>query len=145
MGERRRYVLHLWVIWLWMHLQWFQPVSGFRKVIVPAIFKEYDSTNLPDWANSTEMMKKYHYSVKLYQKNDPKHSNFIPFNRGTEAGVYLRYIVDHYHQFPDIAVFVHANPADHNSHWFDAVRCIRKNATYFNINFSYITRDSDYW
>jgi hypothetical protein len=95
--------------------------------------------------NSSEWMRNYHYSVKLYQKTNPTKPNFIAFNRGTEAGVYLRYIVDHYHQFPDIAVFVHADPSSHNEHWFDAVRCIRPNATYFNINFAFVSRDTDYW
>lgn len=120
-------------------------VNSFQKVIVPSVYHEYSDHNFLLRMNSSEWMRNYHYSVKLYQKTNPTKPNFIAFNRGTEAGVYLRYIVDHYHQFPDIAVFVHADPSSHNEHWFDAVRCIRPNATYFNINFAFVSRDTDYW
>ena len=48
------------------------------------------------------------YSVYLYQRLDPSKPNFVK-NRGTEGGVFLRYIVDHYDSFPDVAIFVHGS------------------------------------
>lgn len=48
--------------------------------------------------------------------------------------VYYKYIVDHYDDFPDIAIFTHASPHEHNDDWLDLVRCVRPNATYFSIN-----------
>jgi hypothetical protein len=55
-------------------------------------------------------------------------------NRGTEGAVYLRYIVDHYHDFPDFGIFVHPNPEHHQKNWLEMLNCIRPNATYVNIN-----------
>ena len=136
----------MWLLLSWLLLAFMLPtVSPSHKVIVPAVFHEFDGNKLPSWINSTEMMQKYHYSVHLYQKKDASKPHYIAWNRGTEAGVYLRYIVDHYHHFPDIAVFVHGKPEEHTHHWMDAVRCIRPNATYFTINFAYLSRDTDYW
>lgn len=120
-------------------------VKPAHKVIVPAIFHEFDGKTLPSWINSTEMLQTYRYSVYLYQKKDASKPRYIAWNRGTEAGVYLRYIVDHYNHFPDIAVFIHGKPEEHNDHWLDAVRCIRPNATYFTLNFAYLSRNTDYW
>lgn len=70
--------------------------------------------------------------------------------------MFLRYIVDHYDSFPDIAIFVHglvwsglvclslpiasnlsppaARPEDHQKRWLDMIPCIHPNATYININ-----------
>jgi hypothetical protein len=66
-------------------------------------------------------------------------------NRGTEGGVFLRYIVDHYDSFPDVAIFVHADPSAHNPYWLKQIGCIRPNATYMNINFRNIERDTASW
>jgi hypothetical protein len=86
-------------------------------------------TNAPEWAR-----EKSKYSVFLYQKHNPHASNYISHNLGTEAGVYLRYIVDHYDNFPDVALFVHADPFGHNLVWPDYFNCVSSNVSYFNIN-----------
>lgn len=122
-------------------------VFAFRKVIVPSVYKEWIN-GVPSWAKDQKIMKEHGYSVFVYQKLDPSLPHFFGFNRGTESGVYLKYIVDHYENFPDVAIFVHARPHDHNPHWLDHVACINPNATWYNINFgssSWVTRYPNTW
>ena len=85
---------------------------GFTKVLVPAIYREFDDTPMPDVYANASFMEARNYSVFLYQRTDPTKANYIR-NRGTEGAVYLRYIVDHYYTYPDVAVFVHAHSMDH--------------------------------
>lgn len=47
-------------------------------------------------------------SLFLYQKYSASLPNYIAINRGTEGAVFLRYIIDHYHDLPDFIVFIHA-------------------------------------
>jgi hypothetical protein len=57
------------------------------------------------------------------------------YNFGTEGGVFLRFIVDFYHDLPDVTVFLHGgNPADHNPRVWDLVRCLRPDATFAPLN-----------
>mgnify|MGYP006194796417 FL=1 len=121
---------------------------AFHKVIVPATFDEWEREGVPSWANNTEGLRKHGLSVFRYQKLDPSAPNYFGFNRGTETGVYLKYIVDHYDNFPDVAVFVHAHPQSHSSKWLSMVQCISPNATYYNLNYKeskWITRSPGYW
>ena len=119
--------------------------KNFTKVLVPAVYKEYERSGLPPWITDLEAQKKLGYSVFLYQKTDPAAPNYIR-NRGTEAGVFLKYIVDHYDNFPDIAIFVHEVSYHYNPYWFEQIGCIKPNATYMNINFKEMYRSSDhYW
>eukprot|EP01032_Pedospumella_encystans_P029374 gene29374-33172_t len=83
-----------------------------------------------------------------YQKLDPNAPNYFAYNRGTETGVYLKYIVDHYHDFPDVAIFVHAKPYEHQVNWLNMIGCISPNATWFNINYGqagWNTRSPEFW
>lgn len=122
------------------------------KVIVPSVYKEWEE-NPPEWATSDTLQTKYNYSVFIYQKHHPHKPNYIAHNRGTEAGVYLRYIVDHYDNFPDVAMFVHAMPEDHaEATWLQYVGCINPTATYMSINIGkdcgfigLVCRSPDYW
>ena len=75
------------------------------KVVVPAVYKEWIG-GAPSWATDKSIQEKYGYSVFQYQKLHPESPNYMR-NRGTEGGVYLKYIVDHYDDFPDVAIFVH--------------------------------------
>lgn len=116
-------------------LQSFIPtVTAFTKVLVPAIHSEFDPTNYPEWISDPEILSKYNYSVVLYQKRNSSAPFYIAKNRGTEGAVYLRYIVDHYDNFPDVAMFVHGHPEDHAPHWLSMLGCISPNATYMPIN-----------
>ena len=79
----------------------YNPVLSLSKVIVPSVYKEWE-LGMPDWMTSAKIQQQYGFSTFLYQKLDPNAPNFIAKNRGTEAGVYLRYVVDHYENLPDI-------------------------------------------
>lgn len=67
-------------------------------IIIPAVYREWDD-GWPDWTQGREIF--------LYQRTNASAPNFAP-NYGLEGGVYLKYLVDHYDDLPDIMVFVHA-------------------------------------
>jgi hypothetical protein len=100
---------------------------------------------MPLWMVDSEFQQKKNISVFLYQKLNASQPNFISTNRGTEGGVYLRYIVDHYHNFPDIAIFVHGKPSEHSTNWMDMVNCVSLNATYSNMNDVELCRNTGNW
>lgn len=123
----------------------FWAVPAFHKVIVPSVYREWEKSGLPGWAKDTENLNKHNISVFNYQKLDPSAPNYLWFNRGTETGVYLKYIVDHYDNFPDVAVFVHAHPKGHQNKWLEMVQCISPNASYYQLNHgqsAWIKRDT---
>lgn len=120
--------------------------TAFTKVLVPAVYNEYLNESMPEWMINEEFQQKHGYSVFLYQKLHPDKPNYLSHNRGSETGPYMQYIVDHYDDFPDVAMFVHAKPADHQPHFLELLDCVSPNATYININFNYQgCRRSDHW
>ena len=121
---------------------------GFEKVLVPAVYKEWVTGKKPDWVDDPAILAKYNYSVFVYQKLDENAPNYFGFNRGAECGVYLKYIVDHYDNFPDVAVFIHAKPHEHQKNWLEMVGCISPNATFYHLNYGqspWVTRTPSYW
>jgi hypothetical protein len=133
-------LLFLWVI----------TVNTLTKVVVPSIYREYFPNHpFPSWFRNVQIQEKHNYTVSYYQKNFPEKPNYIAKNRGTEGAVYLRYIIDHYDDFPDIAIFVHAHPEAHSPNWLPMLDCISPNATYLSINYgepgSWMVRDSEMW
>lgn len=48
------------------------------------------------------------WKTNIYVVNDPNASLTVPKNKGREAMAYLTYIIDRYHTFPDVAVFIHS-------------------------------------
>jgi hypothetical protein len=120
-------------------------VVAFTKVVVPSIYREYNESNYPAWISDPDILARYNYSVFLYQKLDPSKPNYIEHNRGTEGAVYIRYIIDHYDYFPDVAVFVHARPQEHQLHWLDVVGCIAPTATYMSMIPDFYRVNSQRW
>ena len=100
------------------------PKSGSKKswptplVVVPAVFDEWDTpvitsgspketktktSAVPDWAAPGEQSA---YSVsELYQRRDEDAPGFVP-NRAYETGVFLKFVVDHYDDLPEVTAFV---------------------------------------
>lgn len=111
----------------------FNEYFNFTKVLIPAIYKEYENFGLPPWITNEKAQQHLGYSVFQYQQVDPLLPNYLP--RTTPGGVYLQYIVDHYDNFPDIGIFVHSIPNRLNPYWFEQIGCIKQNASYININF----------
>jgi hypothetical protein len=101
---------------------------------VPASYREWIH-GFPDFVTNETLKAEYGYSTFLYQKHNPDLPNYVSSNRGCENSIYYKYIVDHYHDFPDLAIFVHAKPGEHNSdQWLNYIKCIRPNATYMSLN-----------
>lgn len=118
--------------------------DSFTKVLVPSVYDEWDRS-IPEWISNEEIKQKYGYSVFLYQKKDPTKPNYIATNRGRENGVYYRYIVDHYLNFPDVAIFVHAHPHEHQPKFLELIGCINPKAKYISINHQRLYRNTRFW
>ena len=135
---RRRcyFVLSLLLVWL-------TKLHCFSKVLVPAVFREFENEQRPE--SLYKFSEKYNYTVFLYQKLHPDQPNYIR-NVGTEGAVYLKYIVDHYDNFPDVAIFTHATPETHQPDWLAMINCISANASYLNFNFHHESmRSTSFW
>ena len=119
---------------------------GFTKVIVPAIYDEYVNRSLPFWISNKTYQEEFNYTVFLYQKLDKSKPLYLPSNRGCENGAYYKYIIDHYDNFPDVAMFVHAKPHEHQPNFLHLFHCINANATYMSINFPLkMCRSTENW
>mmetsp|Transcript_15124 Transcript_15124/g.25220 ORF Transcript_15124/g.25220 Transcript_15124/m.25220 type:complete len:244 (+) Transcript_15124:33-764(+) len=128
-------------------IQWILHSYSLTKVLIPAVYKEWEHGK-PEWATNSEIQQKHNFSIFLYQKVNPDQPNYFEYNRGAECGTYLKYIVDHYDNFPDVAMFVHAKPEHHQKklNWLNMLHCISPNATYMNINDqSWVTRSPKSW
>ncbi|CAI7648639.1 unnamed protein product [Penicillium glandicola] len=97
------------------------PGYKYSKVLVVTRTKEEDTKwiakELPDWGHA------------IYVADDPTAPLHPPKNKGHEVMIYLTYIVDHYDQLPDVAVFMHSHQfAWHNDALFagDAAQLLRR-------------------
>lgn len=70
-----------------------------RVVIVPAVYHDWQWGEWPSWTANR--------SIHLYQRTTPWAPQYCQ-NTGMEAGVFLKFIVDHYDDLPEQTVFVHA-------------------------------------
>jgi hypothetical protein len=73
----------------------------------------------------------------IYDKVTPKNKYNIPVNKGNEASVYLKYIIDNYETLADFTFFIHDDEyAWHHSgsiiNLFD--EAVMSNKLYYNIN-----------
>ncbi|KAJ5593133.1 hypothetical protein N7537_010037 [Penicillium hordei] len=97
------------------------PGYKYSKVMVVTRTKMEDTSwiaeELPDWDHA------------IYVADDPTAPLHPPKNKGHEVMIYLTYIVDHYDQLPDVAVFMHSHQfAWHNDNLFagDAAQLLRR-------------------
>ena len=51
--------------------------------------------------------EKYNAKVLIYDKENNQNIYNVPINRGNEASVYLKYIIDHYEVLPEYTFFIH--------------------------------------
>jgi len=100
----------------------------------------------------TEKMKKVcpHANILVYDKENPQNPYNVPRNKGNEASVYLKYIIDFYDELPEYTFFCHDEEyAWHHSgsiinHFEIAILSKRK---YYNVNDKIILgdiRNNDY-
>jgi hypothetical protein len=83
-----------------------------------------------DWKN------RLMYDSVVYEKNKPGYKYNIPVNKGNEASVYFKYIVDHYHSLPEYVIFVHGHESDwhHKASIVDTIHSLSFQNGYANIN-----------
>ena len=93
--------------------------------------------------NINIVISRYNKNVDFINKlkNEVKNPYNIPVNKGQEASVYLKYIIDFYHNLPEFTFFMHDDEyAWHHSgsildKFYEAVYEITKdNVLYYNIN-----------
>jgi hypothetical protein len=76
------------------------------KALIIASTTASNLTWLPSPKNSP-------WTQHIYVVDDPSASLTVPVNKGNEAMVYLTFIIDHYHDLPDVMFFHH----DHSQAW----------------------------
>jgi hypothetical protein len=81
-------------------------------------------------------------NVMVYDKENPNNPFNVPVNKGQEASVYLKYIIDYYDNLTDFTFFIH----DEEYAWHHSGSILNKyteatqsNQMYYNIN------DKCYW
>lgn len=76
-------------------------------------------------------------NVMIYDKENPNNPLNVPVNKGNEASVYLKYIIDYYDDLPDFTFFIHDEEYawHHSGSIIDKYdEAIQSNLMYYNIN-----------
>jgi len=76
-------------------------------------------------------------NVLIYDKENPNNPLNIPINKGNEASVYLKYIIDNYDELTDFTFFIHDDEYawHHTGSIIDKFNeAIASNKLYYNIN-----------
>jgi hypothetical protein len=86
-----------------------------------------------DWVHKFKNINK----IYIYDKENPDNPYNIPVNKGNEASVYLKYIVDNYDNLTDFTYFVHDE--EYAWHHFGSVidhldGALNSGKLYYNIN-----------
>ena len=89
--------------------------------------------NNTDWVYKLPNISHFY----IYDKENPTNQYNIPVNKGNEASVYLKYIIDHYETLADYTFFIH----DEEYAWHHSGSIIERfreatssNKLYYNIN-----------
>ena len=84
-------------------------------------------------------LNKYNTNILIYDKENPDNPLNVQVNRGNEASVYLKYVIDNYDKLTDFTFFIH----DENYSWHhygsieeQFIRALETNKLFFNINFT---------
>jgi hypothetical protein len=107
---------------------------GHRQNIVNCVTSRYNKN--VDWVYKLKNINKFY----IYDKENPKNEYNVPVNKGQEASVYLKYIIDNYDNLGDFTFFTHDDEyAWHHSgsmikRFNEAIVQINKGKLYFNIN-----------
>jgi len=81
-------------------------------------------------------------NIMIYDKENPTNLLNIPVNKGNEASVYLKYIIDYYDELSDFTFFMHDDEYawHHTGSIIDKYNeAVMSNKMYYNIN------DKCYW
>jgi hypothetical protein len=86
-----------------------------------------------DWVYRFKNINK----IYIYDKENPENEYNIPVNRGNEASVYLKYIVDNYYNLGDFTFFIHDDEYTwhHSGSIVDKYdEAVASSKLYYNIN-----------
>jgi len=92
-----------------------------------------------DWVYKLKNINK----VIIYDKENPNNKYNIPVNKGNEASVYLKYIIDHYDELADFTFFTHDDEFawHHSGSIVDRYNeAVASKQLYYNINDKSILR-----
>jgi hypothetical protein len=86
-----------------------------------------------DWIYKLKIINNFY----IYDKETPENKYNIPVNKGNEASVYLKYIIDNYNNLSNFTFFIHDE--EYAWHHSDSIiqkfeEAIRSNKLYYNIN-----------
>lgn len=80
--------------------------------------------------------------IFVYDKENPNNPLNIPVNKGNEASVYLKYIIDHYDELSDFTFFIH----DEEFSWHHSGSIINKYKEAVNsYRYYYNVNDKCFW
>ena len=90
-----------------------------------------------DWVYTLQRINKFY----IYDKETPENEYNIPVNKGNEASVYLKYIVDNYDNLPDFTLFIHDD--ERSWHHTGSVRhryndALKSKKLFYNLNKKYL-------
>lgn len=86
-----------------------------------------------DWVYNLRNINSYY----IYDKENPENKYNIPVNKGNEASVYLKYIVDNYNNLADFTFFIHDDEYSwhHSGSIIDLLdEAVKSKKLYYNIN-----------
>jgi hypothetical protein len=86
-----------------------------------------------DWIYKLKNINEFY----VYDKENPENEYNIPVNKGNEASVYLKYIIDNYKILSDFTFFIHDDEFawHHSGSIIDKFNeAIESNELYYNIN-----------
>jgi hypothetical protein len=86
-----------------------------------------------NWVYKLKNINKYY----IYDKETPENEYNIPVNKGNEASVYLKYIIDHYDNLADFTFFTHDD--EYAWHHVGSIvdrynEAVMSNQLYYNVN-----------
>ncbi len=87
-----------------------------------------------DW---TDKLKKFNVNLMIYDKENPNNPYNIPVNKGNEASVYLKYIIDNYDNLTEYTFFCHDEEFSwhHDGSIIDRFEeALQANKLFYNIN-----------
>ena len=82
-------------------------------------------------------LEKYNIRLMIYDKENIDNPYNVPVNKGNEASVYLKYIIDHYYDLTDFTFFIHDE--EYSWHHIGSIEerfleAVNSKEFFFNIN-----------
>ena len=109
-----------------------------KNAVVISNYRDFDA-GVPTWLAKMALDPLSPYVPIVYQRTQASSPRYSP-NIGGEGAVFVQYVYEHYHNLPNITVFLHPHPEAHATGWQCYLSCIRPNASYINFNSYSFTR-----